>query len=187
MHVNRKHAQVVRARRRDFQPACIPPHFCVLVAPASLPTTLAVSSPQNSSTLSPLPTCFVPLSFGLKQVPEPCVMGGEHLHSRKGTGSKKPYKARAVAHPYDTPFTRETEPWGARAFVTVQPRHPDIPAAAFQSTRKPSRKRQPLTLSVVSYNVLADSNSARVQNCAQLVTNWGRRREILLKEIFSVR
>lgn len=99
-------------------------------------------------------------------------------------GSKKYSEARE-APTYDTPFTRETEPWGARTFVAVQPRHPDIPRVTLDRT--PGNKRSPLRLSVVSYNVLADANSVRVRNCAQAVTNWGRRREILLKEIFSVR
>lgn len=89
-----------------------------------------------------------------------------------------------AARTYDTPFTRETEPWGARTLVSVQPHHPDIPAVAHRSDTKFRRKQ---TLSVVSYNVLADSNSVRVRNCAPAVTSWGRRREVLLKEIFSVR
>ena len=93
----------------------------------------------------------------------------------------------AKATTYDTPFTRETEPWGARTLVAVQPRHPDIPEVALDSSRPQSNTRSPLRLSVVSYNVLADANSVRVRNCAQAVTNWGRRREILLKEIFSMR
>lgn len=96
-------------------------------------------------------------------------------------------KNSVVASTYDTPFTRETEPWGARTLVAVQPRHPDIPKVTLDSSRPQSNKRLPLRLSVVSYNVLADANSVRVRNCAQAVTNWGRRREILLKEIFSVR
>ncbi|CAM9348528.1 unnamed protein product [Ectocarpus sp. 4 AP-2014] len=92
-------------------------------------------------------------------------------------------KARAD-RTYDTPFTRETEPWGARALVSVQPHHPDIPAVDHRSDIKFGRKQ---TVSVVSYNVLADSNSVRVRNCAPAVTSWGRRREVLLKEILSVR
>lgn len=88
---------------------------------------------------------------------------------------------------YDTPFTHETEPWGARTLIAVQPRHPDIPRATQDGSRISSNKRSPFRLSVVSYNVLADGNSVRVRNCAQVVTNWSGRREILLKEIFSVR
>ncbi|CAM9367225.1 unnamed protein product [Scytosiphon promiscuus] len=91
---------------------------------------------------------------------------------------------------YDTPFTRETDSWGARTLVSVQPRHPDLHAESFDYSRRSSRKWPTSTtspLSVVSYNVLADSNSVRVRNCTQAVVNWGRRREVLLKEIFSVR
>lgn len=99
-------------------------------------------------------------------------------------------RLRARAAPtYDTPFTRETEPWGSRTMLPVQPRHPDIAMAATGSTisQQPSRQGQLPKLSVVSYNVLADSNSFRARNCPPSVINWGRRREVLLKEIFSVR
>lgn len=101
-------------------------------------------------------------------------------------GSKKFSQARE-APTYDTRFTCETEPWGARTLVAVQPRHPDIPKITLDSSRRPKNQRSPLRLSVVSYNVLADANTVRVRNCAQAVTNWGQRRETLLKEIFSVR
>lgn len=102
-------------------------------------------------------------------------------------GSKTKYQAKEETPTYDTPFTRETEPWGARTLVGVQPRHPDIPIVTLDGSDAHRNKRPPLRLSVVSYNVLADANSVRVRNCAQAVTNWGRRREVLLKEIFSVR
>lgn len=101
-----------------------------------------------------------------------------------------------VAPTYDTPFTHESEPWGARTLLPVQPRHPDIAAAAEDSSnsgkasaewRTKGSPQPHLKVSVVSYNVLADSNSVRVQNCPPSVLNWGRRREILLREIFSVR
>lgn len=108
-----------------------------------------------------------------------------------------------VAPTYGTPFTHESEPWGARTLLSVQPRHPDIAAAAedgctiSNKTSADARAKEgsplgvplkvPLKVSVVSYNVLADSNSVRVRNCRPSVLNWGRRREILLREIFSVR
>ena len=105
-------------------------------------------------------------------------------------------QGKKVSPTYDTPLTHESEPWGARTLLSVQPRHPDIATAAEDSSsssktsaesRTKGSPQSPLKVSVVSYNVLADSNSVRVQNCPPSVLNWGRRRGILLREIFSVR
>lgn len=97
-------------------------------------------------------------------------------------------KAKA-APTYSTPFTSENEPWGGRTMLSVQPRHPDVAAAAAEgeTTLEAGRKGPPMRLSVMSYNVLADSNSVKIPHCPPSVITWGRRREILLKEIFSIR
>lgn len=98
-------------------------------------------------------------------------------------------KAKA-APTYSTPFTGENEPWGGRTMLSVQPPHPDVAAAAAaegEAKLNPGRKGPPMRLSVMSYNVLADSNSVKIPHCPPSVVTWGRRREILLKEIFSIR
>lgn len=97
-------------------------------------------------------------------------------------------KAKA-APTYSTPFTGENKPWGGRTMLSVQPRHPNVAAAASEgeTTLEARRKEPPMKLSVMSYNVLADSNSVKIPHCPASVITWGRRRETLLKEIFSMR
>lgn len=100
-------------------------------------------------------------------------------------------RARMVARPpptYETPFTCEKEPWGARTLLTVRPSHPAVAALAAAKATPPNvfKTSSPLRLSVVSYNVLADCNSVKVPHCLMSVINWSRRRELLLREIFSV-
>lgn len=171
------------AIRLDFSSRQHVPALCV----SSLAVITSVCGDYSRSTLlqcsDTSPRVFSPSKVSQHLTPCLNIVGVCMTQNTQTTDHPKAKSAPT----YDTPFTRETEPWGARAFVSVQPRHPEIPAAVPDSSRKLRRDRPPSRLSVVSYNVLADSNILRVRNCAQAVTNWGRRREILLKEIFSVR
>lgn len=116
--------------------------------------------------------------------PSPSVDDGEHERSEG---------VRLVPKhlPDSRTFTLESEQWNGRTMLPVLPPHPDIACGDGRNGRAPERRSLTKTpearLSVVSYNVLADSNIWRVRNCPENLINWERRRERLLKEIFDAR
>lgn len=116
--------------------------------------------------------------------PSPRVDNGEHQRSADVQLVPK--------HLLDSrTFTLDSEQWNGRMMLPVLPPHPDIARQDEKNGREPGKgsltKTPEARLSVVSYNVLADSNTWRVRNCPGNLINWERRRERLLQEILDAR
>ncbi|CAM9521357.1 unnamed protein product [Discosporangium mesarthrocarpum] len=91
---------------------------------------------------------------------------------------------------YNTPYTGEKKPWGGRILLPVLPPHPFLASIAndYDPTNPAAlRTKETNGVSVLSYNVLANCNILKVPYCPPTITSWSRRREFLLREIFSVR